>query len=143
MRSAFRILAAIAIAFIYALCSFGVAGFGEGWISATLVGFSGCVFLGLAVNNGLRQTPSRPAAAFHLLFAIGSTLVLYFITHQEGTEYYHRALRYVPGAVIGFLAGLAAFYLFPILALLRRGRLTCSSSSQTQATSDVDTHVER
>ena len=143
MRSAFRIVAAIAIAFIYALCSFGVAGFGEGWISATVVGFSGCVFLGLAVNNGLRQTPSRPAAVFHLLLAIGSTFVLYFKTQQEGIQYYHRALRYVPGAVIGFLAGLAAFYTFPILALFRRGRQTRSSSGQPKATCDIDTHVER
>ena len=143
MRPAVRILAAIAIAFIYALCSFGVAGFGEGWISATVVGFSGCVFLGLAVNNGLRQTPSRPAAVFHLFLAIGSTFVLYFKTQQEGIEYYHRALKYFPGAVIGFLVSMAAFYTFPILALFRRDRQTRSSSGPPQATSDIDTHVER
>ncbi len=142
MRSALRLVVASAIALIYALCSFGVAGFGEGWIAATFVGFSGCVFLGLAVNNGLRQIPSRPAAVFHLLLAIGSTLLLYFKTQQEGIEYYHRALRYVPGAVIGFLVGLAAFYIFPILALFRRGRQSCSSSEQPQATRDVDAHIE-
>lgn len=143
MRSALSLTAASAIAFVYVLCSFGVAGFGEGWVTATLVGFSGCIFLGLAVNNGLRKIPSRPAAVFHLLFAIASTFVLYFKTQQEGIEYYHRALRHVPLAVTGFFVALAAFYLFPILALIRRGRRTCSPSGQTQAASDADTHVKR
>ena len=124
MRTALRLVVAGVVAFTYAFCGFGAAGFGEGWISAVWVGLIGCVFLGFAVNNGLRQSPSRSAAVFHLLLAVGSTIALYVATRQEGIEYFHKAVNHVPEAVIGFLVGLVAFYLFPILALLRGGRLS-------------------
>ena len=141
MRSALRLMVAIAIAFTYALCGFGAGGFGEGWITAMMVGFGGCVLLGFAVNNGLRKIPSRPSAVFHLLLAVGSTVVLYVRTQQEGIEYFHRAVRYAPGTVSGFLVGLAAFYAFPILALLRRGP-THLSSGHPNATCEADAHIE-
>ncbi len=124
LNSALRFALAIAIAVTYALCGFGVAGFGEGWVTAMIVASLGCLFLGLAVNNGMRQIPSRPSAVFHLLLAVGSTVTLYAKTRQEGIEYFYRAVRHAPEAVIGFFFGLAAFYLFPIVALLRKRRPT-------------------
>ena len=88
-------------------------------MSAAYVALLGCVFLAIAVNNGLRQFPSHPSAVFHLLLAVGSTVALYISTQLEGIEYFHKAMRGAPGTVIGFFGGLVAFYAFPILALFR------------------------
>jgi hypothetical protein len=128
MRTSLRIVVAAAFAAAYGIFGFGAAGFGEGWVSAARVGLPGCVFLAFAVNNGLRQFPSRRSAILHLLLAVGSTVALYIDTQLQGVQSFHRALLHVPEAVAGFLVGLAAFYAFPTLALLRHARSHPDSS---------------
>jgi hypothetical protein len=127
MLTALRITFAIAFAVGYGFCGFGAGGFGHGWTSATFIGLSGSVFLAFAVNNGLRPVPSRISAVIHLLLAIVSTIALYLGTQMEGKEYVKVAVKFVPEAVVGFLVGLVAFYVFPILALLRKRPIISSS----------------